>query len=137
LGDVYKRQALGFGKIIADLVLPMMSGTNIFVMIAVIWIICAISHFALSPMAVYATFTLAFTQIGMTLGINPFAVFYTIQAAGAEVIFPYQWALLLFYVSFGLIATKDFMKICGIKMAMSMVFMMVVVVPYWLLIGLV
>lgn len=129
--------AMGFGKIIADLVLPMMSGTNIFVMIAVIWIICVISNFALTPMAIYATFTLAFTQIGMTLGINPFAVFYTIQAAGAEVIFPYEWALPLFYVSFGLIATKDFMKICGIKMAMSMVFMMVVVVPYWLLIGLV
>ena len=107
-------------------------------MIAVIWIICVISNFCTNTNGHICYFYLfAFTQIGMTLGINPFAVFYTIQAAGAEVIFPYEWALPLFYVSFGLIATKDFMKICGIKMAMSMVFMMVVVVPYWLLIGLV
>ncbi len=128
---------LGFGGMIAQTVLPFLTGKNIFVMLGAIWVICVIANFPLTPMAIYATFTLAFTEIGMQLGINPFAIFYTIQAGSAEILFPYQWALPLFYVSFGLISTKDFMRIWGVKMAMSIVFLMLIVVPYWKLIGLV
>lgn len=129
--------ALGLGKVIAELVLPLLSSSSTTIVLATMFIICIIANFPLTPMAIYATFTLALTTIGMKMGIDPKVIFYTINAGSAEILFPYQWALPLFYVSFGLIPSKEFTKIWGIKMLIGFIFFIVIMCPYWKLIGLI
>lgn len=49
---------------------------------------------------------------------------------------PYEYALYMICFSYGLIHIKNFIKAFGIKMILNLVYIFVVAVPYWMLIGL-
>ena len=52
-----------------------------------------------------------------------------------QIIMPYEYALYLIFVSFGLIRLGDFIKLCSVKMVVNLIFVMVILIPYWRLIG--
>lgn len=127
---------LGLGKIIAQTLLPLMSSNGIFVTLSLVWLLCVVSNFLLTPLAIMAAFTVPLTEIALKLGIDPMAFHYTIFQGCDQIIMPYEYALVLIFFSFGLIHLKDFIKIFSIKMALNLVFLLLVLVPYWKLIGL-
>ena len=133
----YVANSLGIGQIIADAVIPLMQGKNAFFVIGAMWIVCVIAKIFLTPLATYATLTVPLTQIALSLGISPLVVYYTINMSTTEILFPYQWALVLIFMGYNLTSGKDFTRIWGTKMVLSFVFVLAIAVPYWMLIGLI
>lgn len=133
----YVANYIGFGRLIADLILPHLSASNVTLTLMIIWLICVVTNFALTPLAIWATYTVPFVQAAQMLGINALVIYYQMYQASCQVLFPYEWALPLFYFSFGLIRTKDYTKIFGTAMVLNFFYMLVVYIPYWRLIGLI
>ncbi|MPW26554.1 SLC13 family permease [Alkalibaculum sp. M08DMB] len=129
--------ALGLGTLIANALLPILVGKSPYFVFAAIWVTVVISKFFLTPLAVYATLTVPLTEIALNLNIDPLPVYYAMNVATSEIILPYQWALVLIFTGYGMISTKDFVKLWGMKMALSIIFLLAIAVPYWMLIGLI
>ena len=70
-----------------------------------------------------------------TGSINPQALYILIKHACDQVILPYEYAQYLIYFSFGLIPLKDFMKLQGVKMIVSFFFVLLILLPFWRVIG--
>ena len=49
---------------------------------------------------------------------------------------PDEYAIYLIYFSFGMLTMKDFVKFFSTKMVLAFIFLVVLVIPYWTLIGL-
>jgi len=128
---------LGLGKLLAQIMLPYMSSTGTFGSIGLVWLLCVVANFLMTPLAIMAAFSAPLTEIALNLGIDPLAFYYTIFHGVDQIIFPYEYALYLVYFSFGLIHIKDFMKIFSIKMLTSIILILFVLIPYWKLIGLI
>lgn len=128
--------ALGFGGLITELALPLTENASPTVVAYLIYMVNVILNFLLTPMAIMAGFTTTFLQIGTSLGINPYVI-YAMELIGTDqILFPYEYALVLLYFSFGYIGMKDFVKYFGAKMLLCAVFLPVVVFPFWKLFGL-
>ena len=84
-----------------------------------------------------ACLSLPMAQIALNLGIDPLAIYFLMTNAYDQVLFPYEYALYLIFFSFGLIRMKDFVSIMGVKMVLNFLFCMLVMVPFWMVIGLI
>lgn len=126
---------LGLGKIMADLIMPLITGLNPVVILMIIWAICILLNFALMPLAVMSAFALPIAQIAVNIGINPLAAYFILWHGTEQLIMPYEVPLYLIFFSFGLIRLKDFVKFCSIKMVLNGVFIVAVLIPFWKLIG--
>lgn len=133
----YVANYIGFGSLIAGLILPHLSASNVTLTLMIIWAICVVTNLALTPLAIWATYTVPFVQAAQSLGINALVIYYQMYQASCQVLFPYEWALPLFYFSFGLIKTKDYTRIFGTVMVLNFFYMLLVYIPYWRLIGLI
>lgn len=74
-------------------------------------------------------------QVGSALGIDPAGIVYILFAGTDQLLLPYEITGYLIFFSFGMIATKDLFKMCGIKMVLHLIFLMVVMIPWWKFIG--
>ena len=128
---------LGIGEIVAELVLPYVSQVGTFGAGGLIFVLSLLLNFAMTPYAIEACVTIPFTDIVMGLGLDPnFA--YNLMALGMDqLLFPYEYTDYLVVFSFGLMSMKDFIKVNGIKMIISLIFIFVILMPYWMLIGLI
>ena len=128
--------ALGIGNIISQLLLPYLQGVGTIGLVTTIWLVTVILNFLMTPLAIIATFAGPTVQIAQDLGMDPLPLLYTIQNGCDQVLLPYEYFTYLFVFSFGIISTPDFMKFFGIKMVLSLIYLLVLAVPYWMLLGL-
>ena len=74
-------------------------------------------------------------QISLDLGINPHAMYLVMLHALDQLVMPYEIALYLIYFSFGLVYLKDFAKAMFVKLLINGVFIFVILIPFWRIIG--
>lgn len=127
---------LGLGQVIANLAIPYLSDRGAIVTLMFIWVLCVVTNFVLTPLAIYATYTVPLVQIAQGIGMNPLLSYYMTNISVSQVIFPYEFAIPMFYFSYGLIHLKDYMKMFGISMILNFIYMILIYIPYWNLIGL-
>ena len=127
---------LGFGQILADLLFPYLYQLNHTVLLAAVWLIAVIVNFLLTPLAAMASLGAPLTQIAQTLGINPYPVLYAFYQGLDQLLLPYECALYLIPFSYGMMSLGDFMKGLAMKMVVAFLYLMVIGIPYWYLIGL-
>lgn len=127
---------LGFGKILASTVMPMMQSSGHVVTLGLVWFLSVAANFLMTPLAIWAAFSAPLAKLAMDLGIDPRAFFYAIFQGTDQILLPYEYILVLVFFSFGLITVKDFAKFFSVKMVLSIIFVAVVMVPWWNLIGL-
>lgn len=126
---------LGVAGIVAELVMPILAGKGLSFVLFFVWGMCVVLNFIMTPLAIMGAFSGPLAQIAMNLGINPDAMFMVIYHGVDQIIMPYEYALYLIFVSFGLIRLGDFIKLCSVKMVVNLIFVMVILIPYWRLIG--
>lgn len=126
----------GINNTIADLVLPVMEHVGSTGVVALTWLMAMLVNFALTPLAAMASFGVPITEIALSLNIDPYPILYAFNFGLDQLLFPYEYAIYLIYFSFGMIKMKDFIKFGAVKMALSIVFLLVLAVPYWHFIGL-
>lgn len=127
---------LQLGTVVSKLVLPYLSEAGTVGTLFLVWVIGIVLNFLLTPMAIMSAFPETFTQIALDLNINPLAILYTLYGSMDQIILPYEFIQYLIIFSFGVVPIKYFIKIMGLKMILATVFLLVVIIPYWYLIGL-
>ena len=128
---------LGVGQLISNLLVPMLSKACSIGAIALVWFFAVLINFLLTPLAALSLVGAPIAQIAVDLNINPLVFMYTFYNGIDQVLLPYEFVTNLIFFSFGLVHLKDFVKLYGIKMVLSFIWLMLLVIPYWHLIGLI
>jgi solute carrier family 13 (sodium-dependent dicarboxylate transporter), member 2/3/5 len=127
---------LGFGKILTGAMLPVLQSSGTTASLGLVWLLCVLANFLMTPLAIMAAFTAPLTQLAINLGIDPRTFFYIIFHAVDQIVLPYEYVLVLIFFAYGLIRIKDFAKFFSIKMGLNIIYIAVILIPYWKLIGL-
>lgn len=127
---------LGFGQILADMLFPYLYQMHETVLLGAVWFVAVIVNFLLTPLAAMASLGAPLAQLAQTLGINPQPVLYSFFQGLDQILLPYEYALYLISFSYGMMSLKDFVKGLAMKMAVAFLYLMVIGIPYWHLIGL-
>ncbi|MCO1602064.1 SLC13 family permease [Desulfosporosinus nitroreducens] len=126
---------LGIGKVVAAVIMPLLAGKGIMFIFGTIYAMVFSLNFLMTPLAIMSAFTLPLTQIAMSFGINPAAWYMFMQISFDSIILPYQYVLYLIFFSFGIVKLSDFVKFQAAKTVLTMIFVFVILIPFWRLIG--
>ena len=126
---------LGFGPLLSSVLMPILAplGTNIVVVI--IWLLGIVLNMLMTPMAVIGAFSAPVAQLAVDLGINPTGALYALLNSMDMVVMPYEAVPYLIAFSFGFISMQDFIKYSLFKIGLGTVFFVVVMLPFWHIIG--
>ncbi len=127
---------LGFGQILADMLFPYLYGLNSTILLVAVWLIAVIVNFLLTPLAAMASLGAPLTQIAQSLGVNPYPVLYAFYQGLDQLLLPYECALYLIPFSYGMMTLGDFMKGLALKMVVAFLYLLLIGIPYWNIIGL-
>ena len=127
---------LGIGALISNMLLPYLSTLSTVSLVSMVWLLAVLVNFLLTPLAAMAAFGVPLAQIAADLGLNPLPVMYAFFQGLDQVIFPYEYALYLVPFSFGMVRLNDFMKAFAMKMGVAFIYLLLIGVPFWKLIGL-
>ena len=126
----------GWGIQIGEMFMPHLASANDTGLVMLLMGLIFILNLVLTPLAIQFSLVAPMTQVAMEIGLNPVVVWYLFVHAIDLIIIPYQYILYLIFFSFGLIYMSDFVKIALLKLALHVVFIPLVVVPWWRLMGL-
>lgn len=127
--------ALGIGTILKDMVTPMLDGKSILVIFFGVFIGIYALNLLLTPAAIQAALTVPLVEIFTALGISvPVVYFFMLNALG-QIILPYEIPLYLIFFSFGMVKLQDFIKFFITKSVVNLVWVLLVMITYWKMIG--
>ena len=127
---------LGLSGAITGAFIPFISGLGHYWGILGTAILAALVNFVLSPFAMTAVLPGPIVQYCLAAGFEPMAHIATLYLAKEVVFFPYEYPAYLILFAFGMVKMGDMIKICTIKAVLLLIGIMVIMVPYWMLIGL-
>ena len=127
--------AIGLGKIIQALAMPILAGKSTLFVLIFAWVLCVVLNFLMTPMAIYSALSLPLANIAISLGINPLAMYFTMYHATDQILLAYEYALYMIFFGYNVIATRDFVKYFAVKMVLNLLFVIALLVPFWSFIG--
>ncbi|WP_304038379.1 SLC13 family permease [Desulfovibrio piger] len=123
--------ALGVTDWLAGLVLPLLNGYGpTFTGVASYWVGAGL-NFLLTPLAATSTITSPLVKLGMELNMEPRILYYAFQYGLDNIIFPYEYALYLYFYSSGYINFRDMALVLVVRMVLAAVFVGLVAIPWW------
>ncbi len=125
----------GAGKLLADIVAGIVAGDP-FVNAGSSYMVAYILNLLLTPMAVCAVMGSSLVQIAFNLGVDPIPMAYAFVQGLNNVLLPHEGAVYLMFFGFGFWKMKQFMKVFTMKAVVTLVYLVVIAVPYWLFLGL-
>lgn len=127
-------KAAGVDTWFANLVEPMLSGSKLYSMVG-IFVVGVTSNFLLTPLAALATLTGPFGQIALDIGLNPNVAAYCLIYGVDQYIFPYEFAVLLYFYATGYLKMSHLILVLGLRAILALVFLVCVATPYWNMLG--
>ncbi|MFZ7101179.1 MAG: SLC13 family permease [Peptococcaceae bacterium] len=128
--------ACGATKIFTEAVIPFLQDQSASAVILATWLIALIANFLLTPVAIMGALFVPIVEIFNTLGLNPYIGPYSLILGFSHLLFPYEMAPALVVYSFGYIKLNDMIKLGFIRMIVGVIFMLLIVIPYWKMINL-
>ena len=130
--------SLGIGGLVAQAFQTVVAGRTLsnFVFYPVMWLFGVLFNFVMTPVAATAAFCGPLASLAEAVGMNVHATLFSFTMGVEQLIFTYEWAPILFIFSFGMFTSKQFMKYGAIRMAISLAFVLIIVLPYWTMVGL-
>ena len=128
--------AVGASDFIASMMAPMISNMGKIGATFLIWLIGVVANFFLTPLAAMSSLIAPLVSIGETVGLDPIPIIYAFRNGVSQCLLPYEIAPTLLLFSYGMVSLKQFVKVMGTVLVLNGVFIMLVMVPYWTLIGL-
>lgn len=89
----------------------------------------------MTPLAFLAGFAAPVAQIAVDLGISPIGPLFMLNFAADAIFLPYEYIPYLIAFSFGVFTMKDFIKLNVFKFVVSLICLAVIIIPYWMLLG--
>ncbi len=129
--------SMGMSEAIATVCTNVLGGsTNVFLILSTIFLIVFGLNFLMTPLAIIALITQPLIGIAATIGVSPLPFLYAVNACSEAILLPYEYVPYLIVYGFGMISMKDFIKFNFVRSIIFFVGFLVVLVPYWMLIGL-
>lgn len=129
--------SLGLGTVIANLCETLLLGnTSPFMIMGLVFIIVFVLNFLMTPAAIFAMMTVPVLTLATNLGYSPIPFAYAINACSEAILLPYEYVPYLIVFSFGMISMKDFIKANIMRSIVFFTGFLVLLVPYWMIIGL-
>lgn len=129
--------ACGFAAVFANAVTPMMSSSGPIGSIYITLLLATLSNFILTPAAMLMLLSGPVVQFCTDLGYNFLPHIYSIYLAEHAVFHPYEWPSYMTVFAFGMLKMNDFIKLCSIKAVTYLIFIGVIIIPFWYFIGLI
>jgi len=130
--------SLGLGAYIAQAINFVLAGsTSPFVIFAVIFCIVFFLNFLMTPLAIFALITAPVCAIAINAGFDPAVFLYAVNACSEAILMPYEYVPYLIVYSFGMIGMVDFIKTNALRSILFLLGFLVLLIPYWMLIGLI
>ncbi len=127
----------GFLKVtqwLAGLVLPLFGDMGAFGASLSSYITGAGLNFLLTPLAATSTFSSPLAELGLQMGLDPRILYFSFQYGLDNLIFPYEYALYLFFFSSGYINFKDMVLVMSVRLVVSGLFVACIAMPWWRLV---
>lgn len=129
-------RVLGVDKFLAGTLAPLMEGNSEVMSMFFAYIAGTAVNFLLTPLAAVSSMTVPLAELAMNMGINPIPVVYAFNYGLEQYIFPYEYAVLLFFFASGWISLKHIIMVFAARFAVTGVFLVAVAAPWWKLWGL-
>ena len=123
--------SLGIGEMVTTAVTPFIEGKSITFVLFVIYLLCVGLNLLMTPLAIAAAFSLPFSQIMLSLGVNPDAFFLFETVAIDQIFFPYEYIIYLVVFSFGAMRMNDFIRVMTVKVFIATAYLFLVLLPFW------
>jgi len=129
--------SLGLGAVIADLCETLLMGnTSPFMIMGLVFLIVFGLNFLMTPAAIFAMMTVPVLTLATNLGYSPIPFAYAVNACSEAILLPYEYVPYLIVFSFGMISMKDFIKANIMRSVVFFAGFLMLLVPYWIVIGL-
>ncbi len=129
--------SLGVGQVISEVSkdIIMNAGGSMVAVIVLIFAITFVLNFLMTPMAIMALITAPMCALAVELGFDPLAFLYAINNSIEAILLPYEYVPYLIVFGFGMMNMADFIKFSVMRCAIFLLGMIVLLIPYWTLIG--
>ncbi len=127
--------SLGIGEIIAQFATPFMINASSFGFFSIIFAITFVLNFFMTPLAIWSLMTVPLCQIAVDIGMNIRPICYALVMCSEAIVLPYEYVPYLIVYSFGMISMGDFVKLNILRCVLYFIGFLVLLVPYWMLIG--
>lgn len=127
--------AAGAGTWIAQCMMPLLSGMSKYLFIFFSYIFGVVMNFLMTPMAAMSSLSQPLADIAATLDVSSRVTMFSFCAGLEQWILPYEVGSLVTMFSLGFVTMKDFIKFGLAKMVIVTVCMLLLVIPYWMLLG--
>lgn len=125
---------LGAGKFIADCLYPYIAGGQVYTMVSS-WFLAVVLNFVMTPLAAVSSVTDPLVQIIQSSDLSAIPILYAWNQGLEQIILPYEYALVLFACSFGYISLKHLIQYFIWRMILNLLFLLIICLPFWTLIG--
>jgi len=127
---------VGAGQFIADSLAPIMSLGGKFYTVIATWFLSVGINFVLTPFAASATLAIPLAELANSLNMSPLPLAYSLIHGLYQLLLPYESTLPLLLFSYMFMTYKQFFKYFSIQMLLNLIFLALIAIPYWYLIGL-
>ena len=128
---------LGLGDAIANACIEMLAGnTSPAVIMALVFVVVFILNFLMTPMAIFALITVPMCILATNAGFSPIPFMYAINACSEAILLPYEYVPYLIIYSYGMMSMIDFIKVNILRSVVFFAGFLILLIPYWTLIGL-
>ena len=127
---------VGAGQFIAESITPIMSLGGEFYTVIATWVLSVGLNFVLTPFAASATMAVPLAELANSLGMSPLPLAYSFVHGLYQLLLPYESTLPLLLFSYMFMTYKQFFKFFSIQMVLNVIFLALIAIPYWYLIGL-
>ena len=124
----------GFLKVtgwIAGITLPYLHGMIDTLAGIASYVLGAGANFLLTPLAATTTMTSPLVELGIQMKMDPRVLFYSFQYGLDNYIFPYEYAVVLYFFSSGYMLFKDMVKVLASRMILTGIFLFFIAIPFW------
>lgn len=127
-------KASGVDKVIADLLMPLLSGGELYTSFST-FVSGIILNFLFTPIAAFSAMTAPLVEMASQMNMSPLALVYSFSYGLDQYLFPYEFVVTLYFYSTGYIKLSHFMTIFAVRMVLAGAFLALVLYPYWQFVG--
>lgn len=124
--------SIGADRFIVDAIMPLLSNTGTYGFLALVFVFGIVINFLLTPMAAMSSLAPLLTGVALSLGVAPLATTYAFFLGLDQLVLPYEVGTYLIFYSMGYVTLKDFAKCGAVKMAITTMFTLAVMIPWWM-----
>lgn len=129
--------ALGIDRWVVECVTPFFAEKTSFFLVMSIYIFSILANFILNPLALIGVLMGPIADICANMGYPAILGGYAMIMGFNQALFPYEIAPLMLVYGFGYLKMGHLVKVMAVRILVGIIFMALIVYPYWKLIGLI